>query len=103
LAGRSPGGILIDYLGDFQQSIRLNLPVYRVGGGAGFVWAESQDIGGKGRLRFFAIDASALSTTPSAEPKQEPAPVAAADPWKDCQSTNAETRLAGCTKMKSRH
>jgi len=65
--------------------------------------AQSHDIGGKGRLRFFAIDASALSTTPSAEPKQEPAPVAAADPWKDCQSTNAETRLAGCTKMKSRH
>lgn len=33
------------------------------GGGPGFVWAESHDMGGRGRLRFFAIDASSLSTT----------------------------------------
>jgi hypothetical protein len=99
-AGRSPGGILIDYLGDFQQSIRLKLPVYRVGGGAGYVWAESHAVDGRGRLRFFAIDASSLSAAPGAKPKQDsPPPVAALDPWKECQSSNVESRLAGCTKV----
>ena len=99
-AGHSPGGILIDYLGDFQQSIRLKLPIYRVGGGAGYVWAESHDIAGRGRLRFFAIDTSSLSQDPNPEPRQEAsAPVAAKDPWKECQSSDVETRLAGCTKV----
>jgi hypothetical protein len=33
-SGRSPGGILLDFSGDFQQSIRQGLPVYKVTGGA---------------------------------------------------------------------
>ncbi|MGY4368463.1 hypothetical protein ACVW1A_004528 [Bradyrhizobium sp. LB1.3] len=69
--GRSPGGILIDFVGDFQQSIRQKLPIYRVSGGAGFVWAESHDSDGRGRLRFFAIDASSLSNSPTSEATQE--------------------------------
>jgi len=100
-AGRSPGGILIDFVGDFQQSIRQKLPIYRVSGGAGFVWAESHDFDGRGRLRFFAIDASSLSSSPTSEARREPSIAAATptDPWKDCQSSNPETRLAGCTRV----
>ncbi|WP_246668459.1 hypothetical protein [Bradyrhizobium elkanii] len=100
-AGRSPGGILIDFVGDFQQSIRQKLPIYRVSGGAGFVWAESHDLNGRGRLRFFAIDASSLSGGSTSEPRQEPSIAVATptDPWKDCQSSNPETRLAGCTRV----
>jgi hypothetical protein len=100
-AGRSPGGILIDFVGDFQQSIHQKLPIYRVSGGAGFVWAESHDFNGRGRLRFFAIDALSLSSSPTSEARQEPSVAAATptDPWKDCQSSNPEARLAGCTRV----
>jgi tetratricopeptide (TPR) repeat protein len=100
-AGRSPGGILIDFVGDFQQSIHQKLPIYRVSGGAGFVWAESHDFNGRGRLRFFAIDALSLSSSPTSEARQEPsvAVTTPTDPWKDCQSANPEARLAGCTRV----
>jgi hypothetical protein len=100
-AGRSPGGILIDFVGDFQQSIHQKLPIYRVSGGAGFVWAESHDSNGRGRLRFFAVDALSLSSNLTSEARQESSVAAATatDPWKDCQSSNPEARLAGCTKV----
>jgi tetratricopeptide (TPR) repeat protein len=86
-SGHSPGGILLDSAGDFQESIRQGLPIYKVTGGAGYVWVDSHDANGRGRLRFFAIDPSALSS---------PSTV---DPWKDCQSQDADTRLVGCTKV----
>lgn len=98
-SGRSPGGILLDYLGDFQASIRQRLPVYRVGGGAGYVWAESHDLSGRGRLRFFAVDASSLTAIPSGEAKVSPSPAMASDPWKECQSSDTDKRLAGCTQV----
>ena len=98
-SGHSPGGILVDFAGDFQELIRQSLPIYRVTGGAGFVWAESHDSDGRGRLRFFAIDPPSLSTAPLKASKPSPPPVAAADPWKDCQSPDTETRLVGCTKV----
>ena len=100
-SGRSPGGMLVDFAGNYQESIRQDLPIYRVAGGPGFVWAESHDAVGRGRLRFFAIDASTLGA-PSTKSLQANAglpPPAAPDPWKDCQSSDAETRLAGCTKV----
>jgi hypothetical protein len=31
-------GILVDYLGNYTRSARENLPLYRITGGAGFVW-----------------------------------------------------------------
>jgi hypothetical protein len=99
--GHSPGGMLVDFAGDFQESIRQKLPIYRVAGGPGFVWAESHDTNRRGRLRFFAIDASTLAapTTTGREAKAYQPPTAGPDPWKDCQSSDAETRLAGCTKV----
>ena len=60
-AGRSPRkGILIDFIGNMSDSARRGLPVYRVSGGPGFVWAASFGPKGSGTLRFFAIDPSAL-------------------------------------------
>ena len=35
-------GIALDFIGDFARSARQGLPVYRIAGGAGFVWAGSQ-------------------------------------------------------------
>ena len=63
--GRSPKkGYLIDFIGNFARSAKEGLPVYRIGGGAGFVWAASTDPRGRGTLRFAAIDPSAMPATP---------------------------------------
>ena len=61
-AGRDVrAGILIDHIGNFQRSASTGLPVYRVTGGAGYVWAASWDQAGRGTLRFLTIDASRLA------------------------------------------
>ncbi|WP_316164699.1 MULTISPECIES: hypothetical protein [unclassified Bradyrhizobium] len=98
-SGRSPGGMLVDFAGNYQESIRQDLPIYRVAGGPGFVWAESHDANGRGRLRFFAIDASTLSAPSTKTPQANTDPSPTPDPWKDCQSSDTETRLAGCTRV----
>jgi hypothetical protein len=51
-------GLLIDFLGNFVRSAKAGLPVYRIDGGAGFVWAASFDSKGHGVLRLGAVDAS---------------------------------------------
>ena len=62
-AGRRPAskGYLVDFIGNFARSAKLGLPVYRLAGGAGFVWVASYDRKGRGSLRFTAVDASAIS------------------------------------------
>ena len=63
--GKSPKkGYLIDFIGNFAKSAKEGLPVYRISGGAGFVWAASTDPRGRGTLRFAAIDPSAMPATP---------------------------------------
>jgi hypothetical protein len=60
-AGRDiRAGILVDHIGNFQRSASMGLPVYRVTGGAGYVWAASWDPAGRGTLRFLTIDPSRL-------------------------------------------
>jgi hypothetical protein len=51
-------GLLIDFLGNFVRSAKVGLPVYRMDGGPGFVWAASFDQKGHGILRLGAVDAS---------------------------------------------
>lgn len=64
-AGRDVrAGILVDHIGNFQRSASIGLPVYRVTGGAGYVWAASWDQAGRGTLRFLTIDASKLAPNP---------------------------------------
>jgi hypothetical protein len=61
-SGGSPSkGILVDFLGDFARSARSGVPVYRVTGGAGYVWSASYDHVGRGHLQFFAMDPSTIS------------------------------------------
>jgi hypothetical protein len=60
--GKSPRkGLLVDFIGNFTRSAKEGLPVYRIGGGAGSMWAASFDQAGRGTLRFAAVDASGLS------------------------------------------
>jgi len=54
-------GVFISFLGDIQKSARLNLPIFRLEGGAGFVWSASLNADGRGVLRFLAIDFSGIS------------------------------------------
>ena len=61
-SGQSPKkGFLADYLNDFTLSAQNGLPVYRLGGAAGYVWIGTFDETGRGRFRFLTIDASAFS------------------------------------------
>jgi hypothetical protein len=57
-------GYFIDFIGNFGRSAKEGLPIYRLGGGAGFVWVASYDQKGRGALRFAAVDASAISPEP---------------------------------------
>jgi hypothetical protein len=61
--GRRPNtkGYFIDFIGNFARSAKEGLPVYRLSGGAGFVWVASYGQKGRGTLRFLAVDASAIS------------------------------------------
>jgi hypothetical protein len=73
--GRRPTtkGYLIDFIGDFTRSAKEGLPIYRLSGGAGFVWVASFNQKGRGTLRLTAVDASELAPTPT--PKPPPATV----------------------------
>lgn len=75
--GKSPNkGLIIDFLGNFRRSAQLGLPVYRMTGGAGFVWAASFNKKGAGTLRFAAVNPSALSAPVSAPPPVAAEPAA---------------------------
>jgi hypothetical protein len=67
-------GLLVGAIGDLRASARLGVPVYGLGGGAGFIWSANYNSSGKGVLRITAVDPSALSPAPP------PQPVAAATP-----------------------
>jgi len=68
--GKNPRkGFLIDYLRDFTRSAKQGLPIYRIDGGPGFIWAASFDQKGRGTLRLAAVELSGFSAS------SDPAPV----------------------------
>jgi hypothetical protein len=70
-------GLLVDFLGDSRKSAREGLPVFHIGGGAGYIWAAKYDDGGKGRLRVTAVNPSLL---PRVTAEQTPPAVSAYTP-----------------------
>jgi hypothetical protein len=69
-------GFLIDHIGNLRRSASLGLPVYRMGGGPGYVWAASWNDSGIGTLQFLTIDASRFTppmTSSTNTPPQAPA------------------------------
>jgi Sel1 repeat len=54
-------GLLVSFLGDLQRSAQIGVPVYKLGGGPGFLWAASFNEDGRGTLRFLTIDASQIA------------------------------------------
>jgi hypothetical protein len=91
-------GFMIDHIGNFQRSAQQGLPIYRLTGGAGYVWAASWDQRGTGTLRFLTIDASAIdaqlsnagaNVEPGAEPNQkEPLSIEEVDAMKAAMAKN---------------
>src|SRR5262249_46707925 len=84
--GKNPRkGFLIDYLRDFTRSAKQGLPIYRIDGGLGFIWAASFDQKGRGTLREAAVELSGFSPHPAPvvvqataqTPPSDPAPVVA--------------------------
>jgi hypothetical protein len=59
--GQVTEGIMIDFLGDPERSVKHHLPIYRLSGGAGYVWAASRNDEGRGHVRFFAINVEEFS------------------------------------------
>ena len=81
----------IDFIGDFNRSAKEGLPIYRLSGGPGFVWAASFDQKGRGTLRLTAVDASALA--PTTTPKL---------PIETVESTKAQDAIANTANQLSR-
>ena len=79
-------GYMIDFISNFAQSARSGMPIYRLTGNAGLVWASSYSGNGRGTLRYLAIDVSAF---PSAVPTQNPVPTTISPP--QVESTHAES------------
>ena len=65
---------LIDTIGSLQKSAQSGLPIYRLGGGAGYVWSANWNRRGRASLRMVAIDASRLpGAAVDAKPVIDPA------------------------------
>ena len=60
-------GLLVGALGDLRVSARQGVPVYSLGGGAGFIWSANYTNSGKGVLRITAVDPSALNSATAAQ------------------------------------
>ena len=74
-SGGSHPGILVSFLGDLERSAKAGVPVYRLAGSAGFLWAATFDQNGKGVLRYLAIDDSRIEPSRQiASNKPAPAP-----------------------------
>lgn len=100
-AGESPRkGLLVDFLGNFQRSAKADLPVYRLAGGAGYVWSASVDRKGRGHERALIFDAERAMPPPvgtvSATPPMAGQPVAT--PQRDVAAEAAAADRAAAEK-----
>jgi hypothetical protein len=87
-SGGSYPWILVSFLGDLRRSAKAGVPVYRLAGGAGFLWAATFDQNGKGVLRYLAIDASKIESHQVAS--NQPAPAPALSPESGNQTTSSQ-------------
>ena len=69
-AGPVHSGLLVSALADPRAAARLGLPVYSLGGGAGFIWCADYNSSGKGVLRIIAADPGALKSAPPSQPRR---------------------------------
>jgi hypothetical protein len=85
-AGGSDPGILVSILDDPERSAKVGGPVYRLAGGAGFLWIATFNQNGRGVLRYLAIDASEIEQVVS----NQPAPAATLSLESEYQTTSSQ-------------
>jgi hypothetical protein len=79
--GQVSEGILVDLLGDYARSVKQGLPIYRLSGGGGYVWAATRSDEGRGHVRFFAINvAEFLPAEAHVPPEHFPPPTPSRPP-----------------------
>jgi xanthosine utilization system XapX-like protein len=71
--------LLIDTVGNLQRSARSGLPIYRMGGGAGYVWSINWINRRRAALRVVAVDVSRLPGGSVSTPQAVNAPPPATD------------------------
>ena len=87
-------GVLVDFIGNYTRSAREGLPLYRLTGGAGFVWIASNK-NGRGTLRFLAIDPSAFYR--DADDAMKAMALDTKQAFNQCHSGAPAERLIGCS------
>jgi predicted aspartyl protease len=86
-SGGSIKGLLVSFLGDLQHSANVGAPVYRLAGGAGFLWVATFNKDGRGVLRFLTIDASKIASPEVAQNPQSSPPVASSPQSSEASSS----------------
>ena len=97
-SGGSPPGLLVSFLGDLQRSAKASVPVYRLSGGAGFLWVATYKPNGQGVLRYLAMDASKIEpeiASNQSSPTQPRSPT----PSFDCTKARAPDEFAICSSV----
>jgi hypothetical protein len=84
-------GLVVDFLNDAKRSAKEGMPVYHMGGGAGYVWTAKFDESGRGTLSVSAINADALPDSAAPATPSAPAVAAAASPAAVPDPVQAET------------
>jgi hypothetical protein len=92
-SGGSYLGILVSFLGDLRRSAKAGVPVYRLAGGAGFLWAATFDQNGKGVLRYLAIDASKIESRQVASNQPAPTPTLSLESGNQTNSSQGPANL----------
>ena len=55
-------GLVIDFFSDSKRSAKEGMPVFQMGGGAGYIYAVKFDDSGKGRLRIVSVNPNLLAS-----------------------------------------
>jgi hypothetical protein len=99
-SGGSHPGILVSFLGDLERSAKAGVPVYRLAGSAGFLWAATFDQNGKGVLRYLAIDDSKIEPSRQIASNQ-PAPAPTSSSESGNQTTSSQDAPAPTPSFES--
>jgi hypothetical protein len=97
-SGGSRPGLLVSFLGDLQRSAKASVPVYRLSGGAGFLWVATYKPNGQGVLRYLAMDASKI-VPEVASNQSSPTQPRSPTPSFDCAKARAPDEFAICSSV----
>jgi TPR repeat protein len=98
-SGGSSAGILVSYLGDLQKSAKAGVPVYKLAGGAGFLWVATFNRDGRGVLRFLAADASRYEASQIAEDQSARQPPSSSQSTNNAESKRGNSSTAAEQKL----